>query len=269
MNKLEELNFDVVKEPISIAKTGEVIEGKFAIARKDTNKVLGIVSKDYRIIKHGEAMHAPAEILLSEGYEVKSSYVSGYGAKAILEMLSKDAVKINGEDYKTRIHLLNSYDGSTSLRVEFGFFRLTCLNGAGYAAKEKDVSSIAHIGKDRLFDKDIVMNFLGARTKYIKSFSEIVKKLADFKITTDDDAVKFLNRLEFGKRTVKNIIEEWKKDINYSPNLSGVYNGITSLFSRKTEAVDKSGAGIGNRVMHAQWQTNRSLHLLSQIASEK
>lgn len=269
MNELQKLNFDVAKEPIAIARTGEVVDGRFAIVRKDTKTTLGIVSKDYRIIKHGDAMANPAKVLIGEGYEIVTSYQSDCGARAILELRSKDITKINGDNYKTRLYLLNSYDGSTSLRMEFGFFRLTCLNGAGYNAKEKDVISIAHIGNDKLFDKDIVLNFLNVRENYIKSFAEIVKKLGDYRLTKDEDAVNVLEKLEFGKRTIKNIINEWKKDINYSPTLYGLYNGITSLWTRKIEKPDKKERGVGNRVMHAQWVTNMAIHKMYELAIPK
>jgi hypothetical protein len=267
VKELEKLNFDVAKEPIAIAKTGKVIEGRFAIARKDTEAVLGIVSKDYRIIKHGDAMAAPAKVLMNEGYEISSSYQSDFGSKAILELRSKDITKINDDNYKTRLYLLNSYDGSTSLRIEFGLFRLVCLNGAGSNAKDKDVTSIAHIGTDKLFDKDIVLKFLSVRASYIKSFEEIVKRLGDYKVANEEDAAKILENLEFGKRTVKNVIDEWKKDINYSPTLYGLYNGISSLWTRKIEKPDKKEKGVGNRVMHAQWITNRVIHQMNELAT--
>ena len=268
-NELEKLNFDVAKEPIAIAKTNAVIPDRFAIVRKDTQATLGIVSKDYRIIKHGDAMANPAKVLVQEGYEMVTSFQSDFGAKAILELRSTDITKINNDNYKTRLYLLNSYDGSTSLRMEFGLFRLTCLNGVGYNAKDKDVTSIAHIGTDKLFDKDIVLNFLKVRASYTRSFAEIAKKLADFKLANEEDAAKVLEKLEFGKRTVKNVIDEWKKDINYSPTLYGLYNGITSLWTRKIEKPDKKEKGVGNRVMHAQWVTNRVIHQMSELVSAK
>lgn len=267
--ELEKLNFDVAKEPIAIANTGKVIEDRFAITREDTHAVLGIVSKDYRIIKHGDAMAAPAKILMDEGYEINSSYQSDFGSKAILELRSKDITKINDDNYKTRLYLLNSYDGSTSLRIEFGLFRLVCLNGAGYNAKDKDVTSIAHIGTDKLFDKDIVLKFLSVRASYVKSFGEIASKLGGYKIENEEQAAKILEELELGKRTVKNVIDEWKKEMNYSPTLYGLYNGITSLWTRKIEKPDKKEKGVGNRVMHAQWIMNRCLHAMNNIVKEK
>lgn len=267
MEKLKELDFEVELKKIAIADTNSIIEGKNAIVRKDNKAVLSIVSKDYRLIKHTEAMARPAETLIAEGFDVRSSYVSHYGAKAILELHSKDTIKINDDNYKTRILLINSYDATTSFRMEFGLFRLICFNGAGFNAPNKDVTSIQHIGADKLFDKDIVMEFMKSRVDYVRSYEEIVNKLANFKVDNDEEAKKIFEKLKFGKRTVNHLLAEWRRDINYKPNLYGLYNGITSLMSRKIEKPDKSGKGIGNRVMFSNWITNKTIHQLAEVVN--
>ena len=261
---LKILNFEVARKEIAIAETNKIIEGKQAIVRQDNDTVLGIVSKDYRLIKHGDAMSSPALTLLKEGYDVQECYQIKNGAKAVIEMRTTDITKINGEDYKLRLFILNSYDGSTSLKMQFGLFRLTCLNGCGYIIKDsEEVRSITHIGEDKLFDKEIVLNFVKNQERYVKSYEEIIAKLGDYKVGDEEHAKKILEEMKyFGKRTVKQIIDEWKRDINYMPNLSGLMNGVTSLYSRKIEDSKKN---TGNKLLHSQWQTNRTLKKMLEL----
>jgi len=261
---LEELNFDVTRDKIAIASTQKIIPGREAIVRTDNQKVLGIVSNNYRLIKHGDAMVGPAKVLIEEGYEIKRAYQAKEGAKAILQLQSTDTTKLNDEDYKTTLYLLNSYDGSTSLRMQFGLFRLICLNGMGYWKKgEVDKECIVHLGENKLFNKDVVLNFVENTRHYTKSVETIIARLGDYKLSSDEDAATILNKLNFGKRTVKQTIEEWKKDINYKPNLAGLLNGITSYWTRKVEVAQKNAGG---KLINANWYTNKAIHKLHELA---
>lgn len=266
--RLKELNFEITRE---VLKTDSgIVTDMNAIVRNDNKQIVGIVSKNYRLIKHGEAMSKPAATLMEQGFEVTNSFVVNSGAKAILEMRSKDTTKINDENYKTRLYIINSYDGSSALRMQFGLFRLRCLNGLGYVVKNAQaIQSIAHVGHDKLFDKDIVLNFVNQRQQYVQSFENIVKRLADIKVGDEEHAKKILTDMKiFGKTTVKKIIDEWKKDINYLPNVAGLYNGVTSLYSRKIETIETTKPEkAGNRVMSAQWATNAALHAMSEIVA--
>jgi len=261
------LNFEIERKPIAIAGTNKLIDGRQVILRKDTQEPLSIVSDDYRLLPHGEVMAKPMEFLEGNGFSVNRFYFIREGAKALVELTSTNVMKIAGDNYKLKLFMLNSYDKTSAFKVQYGLFRLKCLNGLGFwMAGKYSKMSILHIGKDKLFedDKDSVIKLISNQNTYLENFEGIMNKLTDIKIGDDAHAQKILKEyLKFGPRTSKKIIDEWKKDINYAPNLAGLYHGITSYYSRKVEESEENKAGA--KVLNGQWWTNNSLHMLAQM----
>jgi len=116
-----------------------------------TNKKIGL-SDFYSIVSIGEAIQP----LLDSGYDVLSTTISKVrnperdGLQKHLVRLARveDIVDYRGARTKSHfptINVLNSHDGSTALRVEFGVFRMVCANGL-WAGSAFESHRLAHRG---------------------------------------------------------------------------------------------------------------------------
>ena len=130
------LAFPVVKEePVSwgIANIHPAFDHK-AIVNPTTGKVFSIVSKDYRLIRHEDAIEQVEQVIgkyaelgryftCTEFYNDKGRMRRTYHFPDVsVEIRQRDRVNL-------QIHLLNSYDAVWMFMVLLGAFRLVCSNG--------------------------------------------------------------------------------------------------------------------------------------------
>lgn len=125
------LDFPVAQTPVFL-KGNKEIEGHKAIVRSDTGAVLGLVSDQYKLVTHRQQVEPYLERLGREGWDVNQVRLERNGAKVYIELHNREgavAVKV-GDPVGRRLLLWNSYDGTTSVAAQGGYFVLICLNGA-------------------------------------------------------------------------------------------------------------------------------------------
>ncbi len=80
--------------------------------------------------------------------------------KHIVKLRSINAVEIGGELLKPEIVIMNSYDGSSPLKVYVGIYRIICENGLVIATKEFGQFSVRHMGTPAEAAFEVAMGFL-------------------------------------------------------------------------------------------------------------
>jgi hypothetical protein len=145
-----------------------------------TGKLASVVSKGYQIIQHDDVRSAVCETLRGLGLEVKGN-LRNFRDKFVMDLVFTQEgleVKDGEQGIKLGIRVINSYNKSTSFRLEMFGFRMVCQNGMSlgnrqfgivettihYGSKEKNYAAICKITE--LFVKR-VMNSCETLQKYV------------------------------------------------------------------------------------------------------
>ena len=131
------LFFPVGCQPLSDL-TGMPDRGLQAVVRKDTNAVLAVHGQRYSLIKNSEvyervdAAIRESDVLDTNGMEIVDSiaYEGGRSIRSYIFPEHKISIGRGRRDVTNlRLNVINSYDGSTNLRINMGGYRLVCANG--------------------------------------------------------------------------------------------------------------------------------------------
>lgn len=123
-------NFEIRREPLFV-KSGIQVE-KQALIRVDTGDILGIVSPDYNLITHQEAIEKTENAFGSIGdFQKRKQIISKAGARIFIEYEFPGMAIDFGNDDKINpvLILSNSYDGWTGFGFFLGAYVFICSNG--------------------------------------------------------------------------------------------------------------------------------------------
>ena len=123
--------FEVRREKLQTVETGREVD-RDAIIRTDTNQILGVVGRDYRLIPHTEIVHEVESRLKQIGdYSLHRETITRNGSHLFIEYSFaeiKHEVQV-GDICSMKIILVNSLDGFTRFGFYLGAIRLVCSNG--------------------------------------------------------------------------------------------------------------------------------------------
>lgn len=127
---------EVVMRPVMWGEGKEVLRSDRyrAIADNRTNKLFSIVSSDYKLIRHEDAIE-DVEKVISENnnlgkYEVITEFYNSGGRMRRTYSFPKIKVEIKPKDHvNLKIELFNSYDVTWPFTLLLGAFRFVCSNG--------------------------------------------------------------------------------------------------------------------------------------------
>lgn len=256
--------FDVREEKIETVD-GISVRGKKAIVNCETNKVISIVSDNYKLVKNADLIESFEEYL--SGTDVKfiktREQFSGkndqkWSAKYRFPEIKANLGTIEGingtiqDDIELMLELQNSYDGSTKWGFSVMGYRLVCLNGlrvseALYRIKEMHVT-------DEEETSDIInLGFQTARSIFenkMASSWEEMKKL-EFNSAM---VVTLLIALEHNKKYTE-IFNEMYAERMKNRKLKTAwdfYNMVTwfttHVVDRKNKSLASKIATLGNRI---------------------
>jgi len=80
--------------------------------------------------------------------------------KHVVKMRAINPVELNDEWLKPEIVIMNSYDGTSPLKVYVGIYRIICSNGLVIATKEFGQFSVRHMGTPAEAAFEVAMGFL-------------------------------------------------------------------------------------------------------------
>lgn len=124
-----------------------------------------VVSKYYQIIQHNEVMRAVTESLGEKGLDV-SGIINNYGNffQADLRFTNQGTpIKDDAQGLQIGMRVVNSYNKSTSFRLELFAYRLICNNGMALGSAMNNVKEcVFHMGQEKTFEilKETVDTFI-------------------------------------------------------------------------------------------------------------
>jgi hypothetical protein len=156
---VHDLLFDVDQVPVEavVASNGSTrrisIPGKKALVNKLTGLVLGVVSRDYRVVTNQEAVNLARDVcekafpgLSSVEWEAKRASAPRTLSYAFIDLIHKTHVlnywdsEIKKDDpFTPFLRVTNSFNGARALRFDIGFMRKHCSNGVIF---EEEVATI-------------------------------------------------------------------------------------------------------------------------------
>lgn len=134
--------FPVSSRPVDLR--GYRNPGFQALCREDTGRILAIHGPGYRLLEHGELLDAIEGVIADSRLNLEGRTttvrVSHHGARMYAETeFPAEQVMVQGDDpVCLRVIVVNSYDGSSAVRLLVGAFRLVCSNGMIIGEKYMD-----------------------------------------------------------------------------------------------------------------------------------
>jgi hypothetical protein len=156
---VRDLLFDVDQVPIEavVGSNGNTrrisIPGKKALVNKLIGLVLGVVSRDYRVVTNQEAVNLARDVcekafpgLSSVEWEAKRAAAPRTLSYAFIDLMHKthvlnywDSEIKNDDPFTPFLRVTNSFNGARALRFDIGFMRKHCSNGVIF---EEEVATI-------------------------------------------------------------------------------------------------------------------------------
>ena len=126
-----------------LTQSGIVVDTHKAIVRNDTNKVIGVVGKDYVPIQNSDAF-GMFDVLIKK-YNAKWTNVQSInnGSSIYLQIKIGTGEVRKGDIVENRITIFNAFNGTSSFKIFSTPYRLVCLNGMKAAVRSAEVK--AHI----------------------------------------------------------------------------------------------------------------------------
>jgi len=150
LTQVDDVLFPVEEHPVFVSvptESGErrlSVPEKKAIVNKKTNRVLGVVSRGYRLVTNREALDwayqccqtAFPETKPGE-WEVKATDAPGTAGHCFIDLVHNSAAldfqfvpaKDRPDAFGPFIRVTNSYNGLRALAFDIGFLRKVCKNG--------------------------------------------------------------------------------------------------------------------------------------------
>jgi hypothetical protein len=158
-------------QPVSVA--GKEIE-KIAVRVKDDageEQVVGILSKDYNLIKNSIVRDIEHDIISRSGMGWKNLKTLWDGKRYVNYFYSENALTTlkNGAEYPLHLGMMsrNAYDGSGLFALEFYIMNMACLNQF-INSKQMGRFAIRHIAADNFDITDAVQNINISSNKLVE-----------------------------------------------------------------------------------------------------
>ena len=130
-----QLDWNVVKLPLSAGSKHIPVKDKFAIVRKSgslvqkTDPVLGVVGRDYTPLQNRDAFKFFDPIVEKGASIYHTAGAIGQGEKIWLLAKLPNYIRVIGDDISEKYLLLsNSHDGKSSVQIKFTPVRVVCQN---------------------------------------------------------------------------------------------------------------------------------------------
>ncbi len=266
---VQDLLFDVDQVPIEavIGSNGSTrrisIPGKKALIHQRTGLVLGVVSRDYRVVTNQEAVKLAQEVcekafpgLSSVEWEAKRAAAPRTLSYAFIDLMHRTHVlnymgtEIGKDDpFTPFLRVTNSFNGARALRFDIGFMRKHCSNGVIF---EEEVATIkASHSKEALAQMKIEITSRSLPQMW-DEFSKFLTSVRSISMDTDQStlALNSVLRLPEAKPDDKKARAEGLKDlsVDLSTRLTGyqkelgsnayaVFNTLTDIAARSPDNV--------------------------------
>ena len=269
------LDFTVEKFRLKTTPNDLSVETHFATVRTDTMEVLGIVGSRYEPIQNKDAF-TTFDALVGEGEAIyHTAGVLGKGERIWLLAKLPDYIRVSGNDLVEKYLLLvNSHDGSSTVRVKLTPIRVVCENTLSLALSgaEQEVH-IRHTlnAKEKLKEAHEI---LGLTNKLYAQLDAIFNRMNDTvvrgKTLTDYIEAVFPNRLESQdnswmakvRQKIVELAESGQGAEMAKGTLWGAYNAVTEYVDHyrnmkggETQRLKSMWFGSGERIKKSAFRS--------------
>ena len=192
------LDWKIIQKPIYIwnekANAYDLISGQLANAREDNGLVLGLVSKNYRVVQNTEAFSF-LDALVENHEMLYESAFSLYGGKKVVILAKMPGYKEITKDDPVLPYILMSlsHDGTESIKFGPCATRVVCANTHAIALSEADNSgrkfvkelSIRHTGNIETKLQQ-ARDILAVANNQFAQYAEIGSILAQRRLTREE-----------------------------------------------------------------------------------
>ena len=193
------LNFQVQKRIMytEMPNAGRiVVPNQYATVRTDTNQVLGVVGKGYKVIQNEQAFTFFDSITGGGEAIYETAGALGIGERIFISAKMPNYVSIDGVDDPTEFYVLltSSHDGQGSIKAIITPVRVVCANTLSFALQNNvNCVKIRHTSSadQRLKEAAKVM---GITNQYAKEMNELLNHMNTIKVS-DKQAVEIINQL--------------------------------------------------------------------------
>lgn len=245
-NKIKDISFPAVCEtPVSWGDLNiQRADDYKAIVNPETGKVFAIASKDYRLIRHEDAI-TQIEKAISKSpelgkYEFTTEFYNDGGRmRRTYRFIEKKVEIIKGDVINPQVHMFNSYDTTWPLIVILGALRVVCSNGLVVGKK------FLHLRKRHVYDFnqiDIQEEVASAMERF-KFQSKQWSRWADRRLT-EGNYQKVIDTMKFGQEALEQIYKRIEAEAeiiqNGFPilNLWAFYNVLTWYITHRAVSLN-------------------------------
>ena len=226
--KMAELDWKVIRKPVSLYEDGSLIKGYYANIRETDGETLGIVSGKYALMQNEEAFSFLDE-LATEGvsFEMAGTFRGGRCVWIIAKF--PENYKFLGDKVDPYIIFINSHDGNGGVRTCMTPIRVTCSNMINATISSATrLWSARHTGDVKYKLENAAATYFYAN-EYMKSLNQDAEKL--WKVKLNDQKVDHMVKLllpittDMGEQKLKNIKmrreDLWERYLE-APDLKGM-----------------------------------------------
>ena len=211
---------EVSEVPVSWGEINLQRANKYkAIVNPATEKVYSIVSKDYKLIRHEDAVQRIESAInkhpgLSK-YRTDTEFYNNGGRMRMIYRFYEKSVEIKKDDtVNPELHLYNSYDITWPFIVLIGAFRFVCANGLVVGDK------YLYLRKRHVYDFE-QMDIKEQVSTALKRFNLQTnqwKRWTELRLT-EKTYTKVMNAMKFGKKSMEEIKERTAREVEgYTDN---------------------------------------------------
>lgn len=189
------MEWSIERSPVMYhGKAGiNIDESQHVIYRSDTEEVLGIVSKDYKVVQPGQVLEFFRDLTELHGMKLDAAGTLYNGRKYWATAdVGKSAQIVDGDIINGQLLLVSSADGTMSTVSMFSSTRVCCKNTLRIAlAGAKNAIKVTHAAE---FDAKKVKIDMGLLDEAWEGFIGNLRKMASVKVS-DDKAQEFFAKL--------------------------------------------------------------------------
>lgn len=262
---VQELWFEVDQVPVEavIGTNGStrrtLIPHKKALVHRQTGQVLGVVSRDYRVVTNQEAVDLAHEVCRQAfpgvspvEWEVDRAAAPRTLGHAFIDLRHKTHVlnfyDIGGsgadDPYTPFLRVTNSFNGARALRFDIGFMRKHCSNGVIF---EEEVATIKAAHNREALAKLQIEISAHSLPEMWKEFTRFVTAVRGIAVTPDqatlalnavlrppvakpDDKPQRRHDLQLLRNELSHLLEDYRSKLG--DNAYAVFNTLTDLAAR-------------------------------------
>ena len=236
--ELEQTYFPIREERV-FTKSGLETKRK-AIIREDTNKVLGVVSEQYKPIPNRDLFGGVEETFgrLNMNFQIKKLFTNERRTYVTYDFPeTKVDIGKNGiEDLvNMRLEVINSYDASHKVWLQLGGFRWVCENGLFVGTSIMEVSQKHFQG---LAIPEICSKIKDSSDIYLNKVQPKWQLWNTTEVENDSDIIKRIEKKGFPRKYFDIVNAMWMTEKNRT--VWNLYNSFTYVTTHRVESYERA-----------------------------